>query len=68
MSLDEKLIDKRVVERSIKRGRVDAQEYRRALETLPDLSDRVVRVDDASEAASGGSAARPRTEAEATGL
>jgi len=43
MVLDEKLIDKRVVARSIEQGRVDADEFRRMLQELPDLSDQVGR-------------------------
>jgi hypothetical protein len=43
MVLDEKLVDKRVVARSIKQGRVDADEFRRMLQELPDLSDQVGR-------------------------
>lgn len=35
------LIDKRIIERNIKKGRLDAAEYRRMLEGLPDLQGRV---------------------------
>ena len=31
------LIDKRIIERNIKKGRLDAAEHRRMLEALPDL-------------------------------
>ena len=37
------MIDKRVIERQIRKGKLDAAAYRRTLETLPDVSDRVAR-------------------------
>ena len=37
------MIDKRVIERQIRKGKLDAQAYRRTLEALPDVSDRVAR-------------------------
>jgi len=45
MTLDEKLIDKRVVRRNLERGRVDVAAYRGMLESLPDASGNVQRVD-----------------------
>jgi hypothetical protein len=45
--LNDQLIDKRIVERNIKRGRVDASEYGRMLAALPDLSHRVWRQEEA---------------------
>ncbi|MDH5674018.1 MAG: hypothetical protein OEZ06_17815 [Myxococcales bacterium] len=41
MALDDVLIDKRVLERNIERGRVDAAEHARLIESLPDRSDNV---------------------------
>jgi hypothetical protein len=41
--LNDQLIDKRIVERNIKKGRVDATEYGRTLAALPDLSARLWR-------------------------
>jgi hypothetical protein len=43
MTSDELKIDKRVVERNMKHGRLDAAEYQRMLSALPDLSDKVWR-------------------------
>lgn len=37
------MIDKRVIERQIRKGKLDAAAYRRTLESLPDVSDRVAR-------------------------
>jgi len=42
--MDEHLIDKRILERQIKRGKLDATAYRRTLESLPDRSEQVMRV------------------------
>ena len=41
--LNDSLIDKRTVERNIKKGRVDSDEYQRTLAALPDLGGRVWR-------------------------
>jgi hypothetical protein len=43
MTSDELKIDKRIVERNIKHGRLDVAEYQRMLNALPDLSDKVWR-------------------------
>ncbi len=43
MTLDDFLIDKRVVERNIKNGKLGAAEYRRRLDALPDLSGSIAR-------------------------
>jgi hypothetical protein len=40
------VIDKRVIERQIRKGKLDAAAYRRTLEGLPDVSDRVARETD----------------------
>ena len=37
------MIDKRVIERQIRKGKLDQQAHRRSLEALPDVSDRVAR-------------------------
>jgi hypothetical protein len=67
MTLDAFLIDKRVVERHITSGKVDAALYQKQLEALPDLSSQVARrPDDATPAASTSDAMRasvPRGEA-----
>lgn len=47
--LNDQLIDKRIVERNIKKGRVDATEYGRTLAGLPDLSSRVWRQEEHRE-------------------
>src|SRR5947207_166461 len=39
--LPDELIDKRIVERNIERGRLDAAEYRRMLAELPDVSGKI---------------------------
>ena len=57
--LNDSLIDKRIVERNISKGRVDASEYRRTLDGLPDLSTRVWRTEDAPAAAPAPMAAPP---------
>jgi hypothetical protein len=41
--MDEHLIDKRVIERQIRKGKLDEKAHRRSLATLPDSSDRVAR-------------------------
>ena len=41
--LNDQLIDKRIVERNIKKGRVDAAEYGRVLAALPDLTHKLWR-------------------------
>ena len=51
MTLDDFLIDKRIVHRNIKNGKVDASQYRSMLEMLPDLSGSLWRRPDASESA-----------------
>lgn len=43
--LDPRYLDKRVVERYLKRGVVDEKEYNRHLKGLPDLSEKAQRVD-----------------------
>jgi hypothetical protein len=37
------VIDKRVIERQIRKGKLDGAAYKRTLESLPDVSDRVAR-------------------------
>ena len=53
------MIDKRVIERQIRKGKLDAAAHRRTLEGLPDLSDRVAR--DYGEEPSRSVAAAPST-------
>ena len=54
MTLDDLLIDKRIVRRNIEKGRLDGATYRRLLEELPDRSGNVWR----PEATYGGEPAR----------
>lgn len=49
MTLDEFLIDKRIVDRNIKNGRVDITRYQAMLAALPDLSSRLWRRSEGSE-------------------
>jgi hypothetical protein len=49
--LNDQLIDKRIVERNIKKGRVDGAEYRRMLGALPDLTAKVWREEASAPAA-----------------
>jgi hypothetical protein len=49
MTLDDFLIDKRIVHRNIKNGKVDGSQYRSLLEMLPDLSGKLWRRPEASE-------------------
>jgi hypothetical protein len=55
--LNDQLIDKRIVERNIKRGRVDATDYRRMLAALPDLSGKLWRHEEPRAQADAGAAA-----------
>jgi hypothetical protein len=48
MTMDEKLVDKRVVRRNLERGRIDAAAYRGMLESLPDASANVERTESTS--------------------
>ena len=49
--LNDQLIDKRIVERNIKKGKVDAAEYGRLLAGLPDLSSKLWRREEPRAAA-----------------
>jgi hypothetical protein len=42
---DSKLLDKRVAQRYLKKGRLDDKEYQRHLEALPDLADAAEEVE-----------------------
>lgn len=57
------MIDKRVIERQIRKGKLDASAYQRTLEGLPDLADRVAR-DTGEEPTRSASAPRPHVSAE----
>ncbi len=57
MTLDDFLVDKRTIERNIKDGRVDAADYKRMLDALPDRSSSIWRKPIVSEAASEDSSA-----------
>ena len=39
-AIDPRLLDKRVAERYLRKGRLDDKDYRRHLDALPDLADR----------------------------
>lgn len=59
MAYDNFLVDKRVVERNIAKGLVDAAELKRHIESLPDRENNCVHVTlDASGAQTGGEAVR----------
>jgi hypothetical protein len=49
MTLHNLLIDKRIVQRNIEQGKLEAGEYRRFLDALPDLSDKLWRKPVATE-------------------
>lgn len=51
MQLKQHLLDKRVVARALKKGLLDKKQFERAIETLPDLSDRVQKPRAEAEAA-----------------
>jgi hypothetical protein len=59
MTSDELKIDKRIVERNIKHGRLDSAEYQRMLSALPDLSDKVWRKPQQAAAEPPAAAAAP---------
>ncbi len=44
-NLENKLVDKRVVHRYIRKGRVDEKDYDQLLKKLPDLADQAVAVE-----------------------
>ncbi len=48
--IDPKLVDKRVSQRYLKKGRIEEKEYERYLKSLPDLADRAVPVESDLEA------------------
>ena len=54
MALPDHLIDKRIVQRSLASGKLDAEQYKQMLESLPDLSSQV-----AAEAAEDDGAPQP---------
>jgi hypothetical protein len=43
--LDRKLVDKRVAQRYLRKGRLDEKEFERYLKALPDLADRAVPIE-----------------------
>ena len=54
MPIDPKLIDKRIVRRTLAQGKVDAAEYERWTAELPDLADKLSRLgDDRRDAGDG---------------
>jgi hypothetical protein len=44
-TLENKLIDQRVVQRYIRKGQLDAKDYERYLKSLPDVADQAVPVE-----------------------
>jgi len=44
-TLENKLVDQRVVERYIRKGQLDAKDYERYLKSLPDVADQAVPVE-----------------------
>lgn len=47
--IDRKLVDKRVVQRYLKKGQLDGKEYEKHLKSLPDLTDQAVPIESALE-------------------
>jgi hypothetical protein len=43
--IDRKLVDKRVVQRYLKKGRLDEKDYERHMKSLPDLADQAVPIE-----------------------
>jgi len=43
--IDRKLVDKRVVDRYLKKGSLDEKDYEKHLKSLPDLADQAVPID-----------------------
>lgn len=43
--IDRKLVDKRVVQRYLKKGRLDEKDYDKHLKSLPDLADQAVPIE-----------------------
>ena len=43
--IERRLVDKRVVQRYLKKGRLDEKDYERHLKSLPDLADRAVPIE-----------------------
>ena len=43
--IDRRLVDKRVVQRYLKKGRLDEKEYERFLKALPDLAENAVAIE-----------------------
>ena len=46
-TLDPRLLDRRVVERYLKRGQIDEKEYAKYLKALPDLAENSAKVETA---------------------
>ena len=44
-AIDPKLLDNRVVQRYLQKGRLDEKEYQRHLESLPDLADEAEEIE-----------------------
>ena len=49
--LNDQLIDKRIVERNIKKGRIDVADYRCMLAALPDLTNKLLRQEERAQPA-----------------
>ena len=45
--IDRKLVDKRVVQRYLKKGRLDEKDYEKHLKSLPDVSEQAVPIESA---------------------
>jgi hypothetical protein len=43
--IDSKLVDKRVVQRYLKKGRLDEKDFEKHLRSLPDLADKAVPIE-----------------------
>ena len=54
--IENKLVDKRVVQRYLKKGRLDDKDYDQHLKKLPDLADQAIDVESEIESTAGGGA------------
>jgi hypothetical protein len=61
MTLDDLLIDKRIVRRNLEKGRLDATAYQRILDELPDRSANLWRPDTSSASEPRAAAPAPAT-------
>ena len=56
-AIDPKLLDKRVAQRYLRKGRLDEKEFQKHIQALPDLADQALEIDSTFEPS-----APPRTQ------